>query len=155
MTIPWKIEVVRWRVQGLECLSCRFRVYSCFLAQVSESRLGLRPVLRVVGKHFDSKSFSAIPQRRVFFHVSRFTLRLKIALKPHIVWSLSPKAWKYESLESQGLKFGACTVRFQSRAWPRFSLGLSHSLDLSPLLSLSLSLYLSFSPSLPVFAFAV
>ena len=27
------------------------------------------------------------------------TLRLKIAQKPHIVWSLGPKALKYESLE--------------------------------------------------------
>ena len=28
-----------------------------------------------------------------------FTLRLKIAPKPYIVWSLGPKALKYESLE--------------------------------------------------------
>ena len=30
------------------------------------------------------------------------TLRLKIAQKPYIVWSLDPKALKYESLEPKG-----------------------------------------------------
>ena len=30
------------------------------------------------------------------------TLRLKIAQKPYIVWSLGPKALKYESLEPKG-----------------------------------------------------
>ena len=30
------------------------------------------------------------------------TLRLKIAQKPHIVWSLGPIALKYESLEPKG-----------------------------------------------------
>ena len=29
----------------------------------------------------------------------KFTLRLKVAQKPYIVWSLGPKALKYESLE--------------------------------------------------------
>ena len=29
-------------------------------------------------------------------------LRLKIAQKPYIVWSLGPKAFKYESLEPKG-----------------------------------------------------
>ena len=31
--------------------------------------------------------------------VLRFTLRLKIAQKSNIIWSLGPKALKYESLE--------------------------------------------------------
>ena len=30
---------------------------------------------------------------------SILTLRLKIAQKPYVVWSLGPKALKYESLE--------------------------------------------------------
>ena len=30
------------------------------------------------------------------------TLRLKIAQKPYIVWSLGPEALKYESLEPKG-----------------------------------------------------
>ena len=30
------------------------------------------------------------------------SLRLKIAQKPYIVWSLGPKALKYESLEPEG-----------------------------------------------------
>ena len=30
---------------------------------------------------------------------SRFTLRLKIAQKPYVVWFLGPKALTYESLE--------------------------------------------------------
>ena len=32
----------------------------------------------------------------------RFTLRLTIAQKPYIVWSLGPKALKYASLEAKG-----------------------------------------------------
>ena len=35
----------------------------------------------------------------------RVPLRLKIAQKPYIVWSLGPKALTYESLEPQGLGF--------------------------------------------------
>ena len=34
------------------------------------------------------------------------TLRLKIAQKPYIVWSLGPKASKYESLEPKGKSLG-------------------------------------------------
>ena len=30
------------------------------------------------------------------------TLRLKIAQKPYIVWSLGPKAFRYQSLEPKG-----------------------------------------------------
>ena len=36
-----------------------------------------------------------------------FTLRLKIAQQPYIVWSLGPKAFKYESLEPKG--YGSLT----------------------------------------------
>ena len=31
--------------------------------------------------------------------IKRQTLRLKIAQKPYVVWSLDPKALEYESLE--------------------------------------------------------
>ena len=44
-----------------------------------------------------------------------FTLRLKVAQKPYIVWSLGPKALRYESLEPLGLGFiglGACDGGF-------------------------------------------
>ena len=41
------------------------------------------------------------------------TLRLKIAQKPYTVWSLGPKALKYESLEPKGYR--ASGFKVQSR----------------------------------------
>ena len=39
-------------------------------------------------------------------------LRLKIAQKPYVMWSLGPRSLKYESLEPQGSIFGLC-----NRVW--------------------------------------
>ena len=38
----------------------------------------------------------------IWFYQGFVTLRLKIAQKPYIVWSLGSKALKYESLEPWG-----------------------------------------------------
>ena len=45
----------------------------------------------------------SLPQSTNFPYLAEtLTLRLKIAQKPYIVWSLGPKALKYESLEPKG-----------------------------------------------------
>ena len=49
--------------------------------------------------YLGSRQYSKTPPKIV---LETLTLRLKIAQKPYMVWSLGPKALKYESFEGEG-----------------------------------------------------
>ena len=45
------------------------------------------------------QSLAVLPLRGFYIALHSLTLRLKMAQKPYIIWSLGPEALKYESLE--------------------------------------------------------
>ena len=60
-----------------------------------------------IGNHLGPYSTSSL--RRFEIKWLSLSLRLKIAQKPYIVWSLGPKALKYESLEPKGIRHFDCS----------------------------------------------
>ena len=98
------------QLAGLQALSLQYKTHVVFKPKVliiwffrdtHAQGLALGAVLLAPLKSQEAGSPNSEGQTNhkfgAIYHI--LSLRLKIAQKPHIVWSLGPKALKYESLE--------------------------------------------------------